>query len=105
PTRPVERPRARALDRLRDRASAPCARAIRVTGSGPRAKAQVRSTRGMGRAAGGCTRKRYDRWVGMAQADVDDQPHAATPEHAPRPPSRVVILAVRPEVDGGRYPA
>lgn len=59
----------------------------------------------MGRAAGECTRKRYDRWVGMAQADVDDQPHAATPEHAPRPPSRVVILAVRPEVDGGRYPA
>jgi starch synthase (maltosyl-transferring) len=33
----------------------------------------------------------------MPAADVDDRP-----EH---PPSRVVILAVRPEVDGGRYPS
>ncbi len=33
----------------------------------------------------------------MPAADVNDRPE--------QPPSRVVILAVRPEVDGGRYPA
>ena len=41
----------------------------------------------------------------MRQADVHDKRHAVATAHAGTAPPRVVILAMRPEVDAGRYPA